>query len=399
MMIIADAEILIIDDTPSAIDYLASLLEADYRLSIATNGPDALQLLRGGYLPNLVLLDLMMPDMDGYEVYQNIRQIPACKDVPIIFLTAAHDSEAEKKGLALGAVDYINKPFVPEVVLHRIHNQIEREYLRRELQNQRDTLEEQVVQRTSALRVAKEAAESACKVRSMILANLSHELRTPIHAITSVSQLLRRFVNEEKPIDDLNKIDMVTKRLLTIVDNLLTLAELDQDRFSLSQEPFELGVLLLQCQKWAKSQTQAKNLKFKTELDHFPYYRLIGDYERLQLILQELLTNAIKFSKTGTITFKAECLEASAEKQTLRFEVQDEGIGISMSDRHKLFIPFQQLDGSMTREYGGNGIGLALCQELIDQMGGRMGMDDNEPNGCVFWFSVTLPVVATEGVE
>ncbi len=392
MTTLINAEILIIDDTPSAIDYLASLLESEYNMTIATNGPNALQLLQGNYVPHLILLDLMMPEMDGYQVYEAIRQIPACQNVPIIFLTATHDSEAEKKGLRLGAVDYINKPFVPEVIHQRIRNQIEREHLRQELQKQRDTLEEQVALRTAALIIAKEAAESACQVRTMILANLSHELRTPIHAISSVIYLLRRYVKEAKPVDYLNKMEDASQRLLKIVDNLLTLAQLDQGRFELNFEPFLLDDLLQKCQKRAQSQAELKGLQFKVEYDDFSQLCLRGDIQRLELILQELLTNAVKFSKTGTVMLKVKSQPLPNEEQMLRFEVHDEGIGITNADLNKLFMPFQQMDGSMTREYGGNGIGLALCRELVKSMDGRIGMDHNEPNGCIFWFSVTLPI-------
>ncbi len=384
--------ILIVDDSPSAIDLLVSTLQGDYQFTIATHGRDALELLRSDFKPELILLDIMMPDMDGYEVCRHIKQNPATEQIPIIFLTATKDIKAESSGLALGAVDYIHKPFNPEIIKQRIHNHIERECLRRELQEQYATLEEQVKLRTESLRLAKEAAESASQFKSMVLRNLSHELRTPINAITGMNYLAKRYAKDPKLLRYIEKSETAAQNLLIIVDNLITLAELDQNRFTLSIAPFKVEDVILNCRKVATQSAQEKQLNFQVAITDLPSEWLIGDAKHLQLILHELIANAIKFSHEGLITLRVTHETLNTETVRLLFEVEDQGIGIAPEKQFQLFHPFHQLDASHTREYGGNGIGLALCAQLIEHMNGEIGVKSELGHGSLFWFSLPLQI-------
>ncbi len=388
--------ILIVDDTPSAIDLLVLTLQGEYQFTIATNGTDALELLQNGFKPELILLDIMMPDLDGYEVCRHLKQNPATQSIPIIFLTGTREPHAESAGLALGAIDYIHKPFNPEIIKQRVHNHIERECLRRQLQEQHDILEEQVELRTEALRLAKEAAESASQVKSMILGNLSHELRTPIIAVTGLHQMAKRLSSDPKLLRYIDKAESATQHLLTIVENLITLSELDQNQLTLTIEPFELQDVVLQCQKMGIKAAQEKQLTFQIISTDLPSNPLLGDAKYLQLVLHELITNAIKFSHQGTITLNIQHEWQNKDHIDLRFEVKDQGIGIPPQEQATLFFPFHQLDRSMTRQYGGNGIGLALCSQLIEHMEGKIGVQSQPGEGSLFWFTVTLKTAGSQ---
>ncbi len=391
-------EIFIIDDMPGEIDLLIGQLENDYRIKVATQASQALEYLKSPRLPNLILLDVIMPDMDGYTLCKMLKHDPHTRDIPIVFLTAATEENAECSGLSLGVVDYIYKPFNARIVKQRIKNHIERESLRRQLIQERDHLEEQVKLRTQSLQIAKETAELASQVKTMILGNLSHELRTPMNAIMGFVSLAKNLAVNPKQENYLQKTEIASRRLLTILENLLTLARLEQGRFSLNQTIFNLYELIQNCLKKIYPDAEMKGLKILLDMpDEEKSLALIGDSARLEQVIYELLSNAVKFSENGTITLKARQNVLADNDIQICIDVQDEGIGIAREDHIKLFRPFEQVDGSFTRQYGGNGIGLCLCAQLIDRMEGSIKAESpGEGQGSRFWFNVPLKFIVDQ---
>ena len=177
--------VLIVDDDPTNLKLLAEVLRADYRVKVATSGPEALELSCRAPYPTLILLDVMMPGMDGFAVCAALKQGAATAAIPVIFITAKTDADSETRALAGGAVDFIHKPINPTVVRARVR-------LHDELAQHRLHLEDLVHSRTLELAQARDAAESANRAKSAFLAKMSHEMRTPLNHITGITYLLRR---------------------------------------------------------------------------------------------------------------------------------------------------------------------------------------------------------------
>jgi signal transduction histidine kinase len=384
--------ILIVDDTPVNIHVLATALGAAYRVKVATNGADALDIAcHPESRPDLILLDIMMPGMDGYEVCRRLKQDPLTQAIPIIFVTAKTDETDEEFGLRLGAADYVTKPIKAGIVLQRVANLLEREHLRQEIEAHRDNLEELVAARTTALSIAKEAAEAANRAKSTFLANMSHELRTPMNGIMGMTQLALRRATDPKQIEQLKTAALSAQRLLGIINDILDISKIEADRLTLEHSAFKFGLVLENLMSLLGQKIAEKGLK--TFIDLAPdvaCLTLHGDPLRLGQILLNLTANALKFTEQGSIAVRIRMLEDKPEEVLLRVEVTDTGIGIAAEDQPRLFNAFEQADGSMTRKYGGTGLGLAICKRLVKMMGGEVGVASQPGNGSTFWFTVRL---------
>lgn len=388
--------ILIVDDTPGNIQILAQALSQDYSVRISTNGQAALELLKEAEKPDLILLDVLMPEMDGYEVCRRIKADPTLKDIPVIFLTAMTDDQSESSGLALGAVDYITKPINIDITKKRIRNHLEREQLLHQLEQHRDQLEKQVQERTFSLSIAKEAAETANRAKSTFLRNMSHEFRTPMHGVLGMVSLLKAKATDPWQKEKLAIAEQSAQKLLGLLDNLLDMSRIESGRMTLASTAFRLGEILESVRNTTAVLAQAKLLKLNVDApESLTSLLLKGDPQRLGQVLTELINNAIKFSMRGDVTLRVIDESHEADTITLRFEVSDEGIGIAPDDQRRIFEAFEQADGSNTRQYGGAGIGLRLCKQLIQLMGGTIGVKDNPAGqGSIFWFVVPLAKVS-----
>jgi len=213
-------EILLVDDDPANLQLLSAALAADFKLFIAHSGAMALQVASRSP-PDLILLDVMMPEMDGFQVCKRIKANPALRDIPVIFLTALNDSESENTGLSLGAVDYITKPIKVEIARRRISNLLEREKLRHEVEAYRDHLEEKVAARTVALSIAKEAAEASHRAKTHFLNNMTHELRTPMMIIMGYTEMTLINTTDPDQLENLGKVKQAAEQLLLLINNLV----------------------------------------------------------------------------------------------------------------------------------------------------------------------------------
>jgi signal transduction histidine kinase len=390
--------ILIVDDTPTNIQLLAEVLHDNYRLKVATSGETALGIvLDPASRPDLILLDIMMPGMDGYEVCRRLKQDPATRGIPVIFVTAKDDVVDEELGLRLGAVDYLTKPVKVSILLQRVGNLLEREQLRKEVETQRDLLEARVAERTLALSIAKEAAEAANRAKSVFLANMSHELRTPMNGILGMTELLRRRVTDPKALDQLGKVTHSAQRLLGIINDILDISKIEAERMTLEKVDFKFGLVLENLMSLLGLKLAEKGLQaFIDVAPEIAAMMCQGDPLRLGQILLNLAGNAVKFTERGSINLRVRLLEESAAAVLLRIEVQDSGIGITPEDQKRLFTAFEQADGSMTRKYGGTGLGLAISKRLVQMMGGEIGVESLSGQGSTFWFTVRLGK-ATDG--
>ena len=240
-------------------------------------------------------------------------------------------------------------------------------------------------------------AEAANRAKSAFMANISHEIRTPLHVLIGLGQLLRRDPDHPVPLQRLDQLCATSDHLLALVNDILDLSKIEDDRFMLDNSVFRLGSVIDQVNEVVGQLASAKNLTLDIDIDPSHLEATCrGDALRLSQILINLGGNAVKFSDQGSITIGATIFPEDDTNLRLCFSVQDNGIGIATEDQSRIFRPFEQIDSSSTREYGGTGLGLAICHRLVQMMGGKIWVESQPRVGSTFSFEITLP--AGDGV-
>jgi len=258
-----------------------------------------------------------------------------------------------------------------------------------ELIRHRDHLEERVKERTTALSVAKEAAETANRAKSSFLANMSHELRTPMNAIIGFTHMLGRNNTDPGQRDKLTKISGAANHLLSLLTDVLDLSKIEAEKLVLESTPFRVDLIVSNIESLSSDKLESKGLQLVENIaPGLSNVSLLGDPLRLQQVLLNFVGNAIKFTERGVIRINADIRESDSQSVLLHFEVSDTGIGIAEDALPRLFAPFEQADGSTTRKFGGTGLGLAISKRLIQLMGGEVGVKSTLGAGSTFWFTV-----------
>ncbi|HUK58654.1 MAG TPA: response regulator [Stellaceae bacterium] len=259
-----------------------------------------------------------------------------------------------------------------------------------ELHQHRQDLERLVVERTSELAAAKDAAEAATVAKSSFLANMSHEIRTPMNAIVGLTHLLRRASHDPEEQEKLRKISDAAQHLLSIINDILDISKIESGNLTLEETDFDLETLMNRVFTLVSDRAQAKGLEIIFDVDPAVPQSLRGDPMRFSQLILNFASNAVKFTEQGTIVFRARALEANGSSVLVRFEVQDTGLGIDPAQIPRVFESFQQSDSSTTRKYGGTGLGLAINRHLAALMGGEVGATSKLGVGSTFWFTARL---------
>jgi signal transduction histidine kinase len=343
----------------------------------------------------VALLDVQMPEMDGFEVAKRLRETTSGVELPIIFLTAIHGEELyARRGYAVGAADYITKPFDPDVLRARVKAFVDlfqqRERLRIEQVGERTRERDEALERLAALlaseKAARQEAEVANRVKDEFLAAVSHELRTPLTAILGWAMDARRRRPPPEVDRALSRIERNARAQVRIVEDILDVGRIVSGKFRLEITGTSVSDAIDGAVAAVRPAAEAKQLKLVVGVD--PNVGTIAaDPERLQQIIWNLLSNAIKFTPNGG---HAE-LRASREGATVRIQVTDDGKGIEADLVPHLFEMFRQADASPSRRHGGLGLGLAIAQQLAHAHGGTIAaQSDGQGKGAAF--VLELPV-------
>jgi PAS domain S-box-containing protein len=274
----------------------------------------------------------------------------------------------------------------------------ERKRAEAELAHHRDHLEELVFSRTAELAAARDAAEAASRAKGAFLASMSHELRSPMNGIMGMTDLALRRATDTKQIDWLKKSKGASQHLLAIINDILDLAKIEAERMTLEEREFSPLQTLTATLEMQEPAAHAKGLQLASSLDPSVPEVLRGDATRLQQMLANLINNAIKFSERGQVSVHMACIEADSHTVLVRFEVTDQGIGISREQQARLFRAFSQGDDSTTRRYGGTGLGLTIVKRIATLMGGDVGVASEAGQGSTFWFTARFRKGAVDQV-
>jgi signal transduction histidine kinase/CheY-like chemotaxis protein len=248
-------------------------------------------------------------------------------------------------------------------------------------------------EKAEALRLALSHAEAANRAKSEFLANVSHEVRTPLNGVLGLADVLGRTPLDTGQRDLLNTIVSSASALDAILADLLDFSRLEAGRVAVTTEAFDLPKLIRDCAAPFEEAVKAKGVALEVIVDRGADARVMGDPVRLQQILTNLLSNAVKFTREGKITLR---VGRAARSDRHYFEVRDSGIGFEPEDAERLFVRFEQADGSITRKYGGTGLGLAICRQLCELMGGSISATGQPGRGAVFTLMLPLPAAEDE---
>jgi len=256
-----------------------------------------------------------------------------------------------------------------------------------ELEQYRQHLEEMIDQRTEELKRTKEAAVAAAEAKSEFLANMSHEIRTPMNAIIGFSGLALNTDLSSKQYDYVKKIETSSKSLLRIINDILDFSKIEAGRLELESTHFQLDDVFNNIASIVSVAAAKKGIELCCSIDEALSRTFIGDPLRLGQVLANLANNAVKFTDTGHIVVKAQLLESRGNRCRVAFSVQDTGIGMTTEESGRLFAAFSQADASVTRKYGGTGLGLTICKRLVEMMNGQIAVESSPGAGSTFTFT------------
>jgi len=351
-------KILVVDDEPDIVESLQVVLSKEYETVPASNGREALE--RAGEMrPDLILLDVMMPTMDGFQACREIKKNASTRDIPVLLLTALHDTDNKVKGLDAGADDFIGKPFNEVELLARVraflrtkelHDELQRSFARlQELERMRDALTHMIV----------------------------HDLKAPLTSIKGGLSISLE-ASKSGPLEPghfklLRNAEVSADRALDLIQDILDVSRMEEARLPLKKQPIDLGAVVRSCVASMEPLAEASEIKLAAKIPSgLP--PLPADETLLQRVLVNLVSNSLKFTPAGgtvaiTVTRSAESVDIG---------IEDSGIGIPKEHLERIFDKFFQ-SGAINTGRKGQGLGLAFCRLAVERMGGKIWAERREP--------------------
>ncbi len=429
--------IFVVEDSRTQAMELKCLLEAnDYQVVVSSDGKDAIEKLQTS-LPDVIITDIVMPNMNGYDLCKAIRASKRTKDIPVVLLTSLSSPDDVIEGLKCGADNFITKPFDYDCLLSRIHYILLNRQLRqtqpvslglslffggkkhvitaertqildlffssfdatihkhRQLEN---TIKE-LSEAKEYLQEAKLEAERAYAARGNFLANITHDLRTPLAAIVGISELLSSAGLNKEQLEYVSIIKNAGEGLLLQINNILDFSKIDAGMIELENIDFDLFSQVKSATSLLFRMLQEKHLEMQVNIDPDTPQFINGDEIRLRQIFINLLSNAIKYTKCGKITFNIKVVRSENNIVRLLFECIDTGIGISPEDQANLFNRFTQVDKTTKRTSSGTGLGLSIVKQLIGIMGGEIKLESELGAGSKFSFELNFPISSSTAAD
>jgi CheY-like chemotaxis protein len=357
--------ILMVDDVKANLATGKVMLNDHYQVIPVTSAKIMFEILEKN-IPDLILLDIEMPEMNGYEAIKKLKAIDRFSDIPVIFLTAKAGDDSEFEGLDLGAVDYVRKPFSAPLLIKRIEKELLIVKQRKDLQN-------------------------ASKAKSSFLANMSHEIRTPMNAIIGM-------VNIGKKADTLNRKDYCYSRiedashhLLGVINDILDVSNIESGKFELASAEFDFEQMLKRVVNVNSFKVDEREQVLTVYADRDIPQFMTGDGQRLAQVITNLLGNAVKFTPDkGSINLHTYFMGEENGICEIKVTVTDSGIGISPEQQAKLFQSFQQAESNTSAKFGGTGLGLAISKNIVEMMGGTIWIESELGHGATFAFTVKM---------
>jgi signal transduction histidine kinase len=353
--------ILLVDDTVENLRVLAGMLTGHgFDVRPVTSGRDALNAVAHA-LPDLILLDVMMPEMNGFDVCLKLRAAPETRDIPVIFLTALDEVDHKVRGFSVGGSDYITKPFQMEEVLSRVQNQLALQTARRELANNFQRLQELE------------------RMRDDLVHMVVHDMRSPLAALTMTLDLLKTLV-EGEAIEVLQDASHIANTLINMANGLLDVSRLEEGRMPLHRARCDLSRLVVRtCTEMQALEPERRLVPRATEP-----VTVMCDQALIARVLSNLVGNAMKHTpRGGEIT-----IEVTKTARGARASIQDQGNGVPAELRPRLFEKFAAVTFRDDRRVHSAGLGLAFCKLAVEAHGGTIGVESGAGSGCTFWFEL-----------
>lgn len=371
--------VLLVDDNPTNLGVLFdSLSDSGFKILVAQDGESAIEQVN--YLkPDIILLDVMMPGIDGFETCKRLKQNPDTHDIPVLFMTALTETVDKVKGFSVGAVDYITKPFQTEEVLARIQTHLAIQQLQQQLQLQNQKLQQEIRER--------EQVEQSLRV---LLHAVSHDLRNPV---TGMLMVLKNLLALEQHPEGIAISRAILERMvesgnrqLNLINSLLEAHALETQGIKLDCKPLCLQDLIAEVVQDLQPLLIKNQATLSSNLaDALPLVQ--GDATQIWRVLENLIGNALKHNPPGL----ALTVETQVDGSFIRCNIRDNGVGIEPEQANQLFELYRR--GANARHTHGLGLGLYLCRQIVRAHGGQIGVDSVPQRGSTFWF--TLPLAPT----
>ena len=359
--------ILIVDDDSLFRTRLSNILSSEYKLHTANDGEACLEMAEK-IMPDLILLDYVMPGKDGFEVIERLKLSTRTNKIPVIFITGTQHQDLESKGLALGAIDFITKPFNPVVVKLRVRQQI------------------RIINLSKELEQTAKVEKMSNEVKTKFLANMSHEIRTPMNSILGITEILLENRNiSHEVVDGLTRIYTSCELLMEVIDDILDVSKIEEGKLEIVPAEYKFAELINDSVLLNTTKINEKPVKFEVKADASVPQVLIGDVLRIKQILNNLLSNAFKYTETGTVTLHAGIEPTHAltdDKVVLVLGVRDTGRGMTPEQKDMVFNEYARFDDEITgKKIAGTGLGLSITKQIVDMMEGSIHVESTVGSG------------------